>query len=206
VIIMLRHRNQGLLLTELGGQLLGMDHAPAGAKRISSLLHSGRWVAALVEAWMWVQGDRKIEECQDPQDDTYAIWDESALEKSESLKPERLCAVRSVKAQRLKRIKPGYYNPPGGTPVFVPGFHWFEVIVTGFKGAPCLAHFHWWTTRGQAASKMRDQEGDILKQVAQRWGRQVIHVWNRGFAVNPGSLGPSRLAYVSLCAGERTIP
>jgi len=43
VIILLRHRNHGLLLTELGGQLLGMDQVPAGAKRISNLLHSEGW-------------------------------------------------------------------------------------------------------------------------------------------------------------------
>jgi hypothetical protein len=185
VIIILRHRNQGLLLTELGGQLLGMDQAPAGAKRISNLLHSGDWGVQLLEDWMWGQGDQKLEECLHPQDDTYAIWDESEIEKPESLKAERLCAVRSVKARRLKRIKPGYYNPPKGKPVFVPGFHWFEVVVTGFKGAPCLAHFHWWTTRGENASKMRDEEGGVLKQLAKRWGSQVIHVWDRGFAGEP---------------------
>lgn len=43
VILILHHRNQGLLLTELGGQLLGMDRAPAGAKRISNLLHAKGW-------------------------------------------------------------------------------------------------------------------------------------------------------------------
>lgn len=43
LIVMHRHRNQGLLLSELGGQLLGMDRAPAGTKRISKLLHSQRW-------------------------------------------------------------------------------------------------------------------------------------------------------------------
>ena len=185
VIVMHRHRNQGLLLSELGGQLLGMDRAPAGTKRISKLLHSQRWGGQVIEAWMWEQGDQKVEECMHPQDDTYVIWDESEIEKAESLKPERLCAVRSVKARRLKRIKKGYFNPPGGRPIFVPGFHWFQVVVTGFKGVPCLAHFHWWTTRGEAASKVRDEEGEVLKQLAKRWGRQVIHVWDRGFAGTP---------------------
>lgn len=44
-------------------------------------------------------------------------WDESVIEKPESLKAERLCAVRSSKACRLKRIKPGFYNLPTGRPV-----------------------------------------------------------------------------------------
>ena len=185
VILIHRHRNQGLVLSELGGHLLGMDRSPAGTKRISNLLHSRGWGAGIIEEWLWEQGDEKVEACVHPQDDTYVIWDESEIEKPESLKPERLCAVRSVKARRLKRIKPGYYNPPGGRPIFVPGFHWFQVVVSGFKGAPSLAHFHWWTTRGEAASQMRDEEKAVLGQLAQRWGSQVIHVWDRGFAGAP---------------------
>jgi hypothetical protein len=185
VIVMHRHRNNGLLLSELGGQLMGMDRAPAGTKRIGNLLHSKKWGSGMLDDWMWEEGSQKVEACMHPQDDTYVIWDESEIEKSESLKPERLCAVRSVKARRLKRIKQGYFNPPGGRPVFVPGFHWFQIVVTGFKGAPCLTHFHWWTTRGEAASKMREEEGEVLKQLAERWGSQVIHVWDRGFAGTP---------------------
>jgi len=185
IILSHRHRNNGLLLSELGGYMLGMACAPAGTKRIANMLHSQKWGSVLIETWMWGQGDRKIEECLHPQQDTYVIWDESAIEKAESLKPERLCAVRSVKARRLKRIKKGYYNPPGGRPIFVPGFHWFQVVVTGLKGFPCLAHFHWWTTRGEAASKMRDEEGHVLDHLSKRWGRQVIHVWDRGFAGAP---------------------
>jgi hypothetical protein len=185
VIVMHRDRHQGLLLSELGGQLMGENRGPAGTKRIANLLHSSGWEAQWLEQWMWEQGDRKVEACRDLQDDTFVIWDESEIEKPESLKADRLCAVRSTKARRLKRIKPGYYNPPGGRPVFVPGFHWFQVVVTGFKGAPSLAHFHWWTTRGEAASQMRTEEGQVLEQLAKRWGSQVIHVWDRGFAGFP---------------------
>ena len=184
VILIQRHRSQGLWLSELGGHLLGMDRAPAGTKRIAQLLHSSKWLAELLETWLWEAGDQKVEDCLH-QEDPYVIWDESEIEKPESLKSEGLCAVRSVKARRLKRIKPGYFNPPAGRPVFVPGFHWFQVIVTGFKGTPCLAHFHWWTTRGEMASKLRIEEGVVLEHLAKRWGNQVIHVWDRGFAGMP---------------------
>lgn len=185
VILIHRHRNQGMLLSELGGYLMGMDRAPAGTKRISKLLHSPRWGAEVIEKWMWDQGDEKVLACMHPQDDTYVIWDESVIEKSESIESERLCPVRSCKARRLKRIKKGYYNPPGGRPVFVPGFHWFQIVIAGMKGSPCLAHFHWWTTRGEAASSMREEEEQILKFLAHRWGSQVIHLWDRGFAGTP---------------------
>jgi Transposase DDE domain len=185
VIVIHRHRNHGLLLSELGGELLGMDRAPAGTKRIASLLHSKKWEAQQIEEWMWEEGGRKVEECMHPQEDTYVIWDESEIEKPESLEAERLCAVRSVKARRLKRIKKGYYNPPGGRPIFVPGFHWFQVVISGLRGSPCLAHFHWWTTRGDNERKMREEEGAVLQLLAERWGNQVIHVWDRGFAGAP---------------------
>jgi hypothetical protein len=153
VILMHRHRNNGLLLSELGGELLGMHRAPAGTKRIAKMLHSQRWEWQVIEDWMWEQGDQKVEECMHPQDDTYVIWDESEIEKAESLKPERLCAVRSVKARRLKRIKKGYFNPPGGRPIFVPGFHWFQVVVTGSKGFPVWHIFTGGPPKGKQPAK-----------------------------------------------------
>ena len=114
VIIMHRHRNNGLLLSELGGYLLGPERCRAGTKRISNLLHSEKWEAKLINHYLWQQGTERTEELQDQGEMPLVIWDESVLEKPESLKAERLCAVRSTKAQRLKRIKPGYFNPPGG--------------------------------------------------------------------------------------------
>src|SRR5881628_287179 len=52
-IIMHRHRNNGLLLGELGGYLLGAEHCRAGTKRISNLVHSERWEAGLIEDYFW---------------------------------------------------------------------------------------------------------------------------------------------------------
>jgi hypothetical protein len=120
-----------------------------------------------------------------PQEEVYVIWDESVIEKPESLKAERLCAVRSVKARRLKRIKPGYYNPPTGRPVFVPGLNWLQIVITGMRGAPALAHLRFWTTRGEAKTTKREEEHDLLRHLALRWGRTVVHLWDRGFAGAP---------------------
>ena len=128
-ILLHRHRNRGLLLSELGGYLLDPTHCQAGTKRISNLLHSQKWEAALVDEYLWQRGTQRVEELWAEGDRPLVIWDESVLEKPESLQAEGLCAVRSVKAGRLKRIKPGYYNPPGGRPIFVPGFHWLQVLV-----------------------------------------------------------------------------
>ena len=104
-----RNRNTGLLLSELGDHLLGGERGPAGVKRIASLLHSVKWESQLIVNYLWKCGDEKIKGLLGQKETAYVIWDESVLEKSESLKAEGLCAVRSTKAARLKRIKPGYF-------------------------------------------------------------------------------------------------
>jgi len=184
-IIQHRHRNNGLLLSELGGYLLGTEACCAGTKRISNLLHSQKWSAEEIEKFQWEQASRRVESLQEQGERALVIWDESVLEKPESLQAERLCAVRSTKASRLKRIKPGFFNPPGGRPVCVPGFHWLKVLVIGHKGSPTLAHMRWWTTHGEHQSQKRAEECEVLDQIDDLWGKEVIHLWDRGFAGNP---------------------
>lgn len=184
-IIMHRHRNHGLLLSELGGYLLGAEHCRAGTKRISSLVHSPRWDGKVIEDFLWEAGTQRVEALWTDRERPLVIWDESVLEKPESLQAERLCAVRSAKAIRLKRIKPGFFNPPSGRPIFVPGFHWLKILVLGQKGPPTLAHMRWWTTRGEEASQKRTEEREVLARIDQLWGKEVLHVWDRGFAGNP---------------------
>jgi hypothetical protein len=184
-ILMHRHRNHGLLLSELGGYLLDPEHCQAGTKRISNLLHNQKWEAAMIEDYQWQRATQRVQELWEQGEWPLVIWDASVQEKPESLAAEGLCAVRSSKAGRLRRIKPGYYNPPGGPPIFVPGFHWLQVLVLGHKGPPTLAHLHWWTTRGPTASQARLEEAEIFDHIDQLWGKEVIHVWDRGFAGNP---------------------
>jgi hypothetical protein len=121
VILMHRHRNNGLLLSELGDHLLGGERGPAGVKRIASLVHSVRWKSSLIVNYLWKCADEKVKALRETHKVVYAIWDESVLEKSESLQAEGLCAVRSTKAARLKRIKPGYFNPPADVPFLYQG-------------------------------------------------------------------------------------
>lgn len=185
IILMHRHRNNGLLLSELGGVLLPPEHAPAGTKRISNLLRSPHWDAQMVEQYFWSEADRRVNELVQNQGTVLVIWDESVLEKPESSELEGLCPVRSTKAVRLKRIKPGYYNPPGGPPIVVPGFDWLQVLVCGAQGAPQLAHLRFWTTRGERKSSKREEEDQVLREVTDRWGSRVLHVWDRGFAGEP---------------------
>lgn len=185
VLITHRHRNHGLLLSELGGYLLPPEHAPAGTKRLSNLLRSTKWSIGMISQFLWRQADQRVAELRQTGECVLAIWDESVLEKPESQHLEGLCAVRSTKAVRLKRIKPGFFNPPGGRPIFVPGYNWLQVLICGMQGPPSLAHLRFWTTRGERRSAKREEERDLLEEVARRWGSWVLHVWDRGFAGMP---------------------
>ena len=60
VILTFRDRANGLLLSELGGYLLSPDHAPAGTKRLSNLLHSIKWSAALIRDYLWQRASEQL--------------------------------------------------------------------------------------------------------------------------------------------------
>ena len=184
-IVRLRHSRSGLLLSELGAHILSPAQAPAGTKRLSNLLRSPKWSHTLLEKFLWHRADQYLTRLEQQGGTALAIWDESVLEKPESIALEGLCPVRSSKAARLKRIKPGYYNPPGGPPVFVPGLQWLTVMVAGMQGPPALAAMRWWTSRGRLASHRREQITTLLSQCAAGWQRRVVHVFDRGFAGAP---------------------
>ena len=152
---------------------------------MSTLLHSPKWTAKIVEDDLWQRADHQVQNWQEQGEDTLAIWDSSEWEKPESVASEDLCAVRSSKAKRLTHIKPGYYNPPS-RPIFVPGMHWLAVIVVGRSvqlGPPLLAAMRWWSSRGAKASFKRDEEGKLLVERRLRWGQSVVHIFDQGKAL-----------------------
>ena len=138
-----------------------------------------------METFLWHRADQALSQLEKLGETALAIWDESALEKPESIALEGLCPVRPSKAARLKRVKPGYYNPPGGPPVFVPGLQWLTVMVAGMQGPPSLAAMRWWTSRGKLASHRREETASLLSQCIAGWQRRVVHVFDRGFAGAP---------------------
>jgi hypothetical protein len=139
ILLEQRHRASGLLLSELGAFLAGPEHAPAGTKRLSNLLRSRRWTSGLLGDFLWSEADRRLRDLLCRARSALVIWDESVLEKPESIALEGLSSVKSARAARLKRIKKGYYTPPGGPPVFVPGMHWLALLLVGESGPPTLA-------------------------------------------------------------------
>ena len=135
-IVRLRHSRSGPLLSELGAHILSPAQAPAGTKRLSNLLRSAKWSHTLLERFLRHRAEQQLAQLEERGELALAIWDESVLEKPESIALEGLCPTRSSKAARLKHIKPGFYNPPGGPPVFVPSLQW--PATGGNRPHPCF--------------------------------------------------------------------
>jgi hypothetical protein len=179
-ILAFRNRAHGLLLSELGGYLLGPHQAPAGTKRLSNLLRSSKWSADLIEQYLWRRARQRHEQLQAVGQPTLVLWDESVIEKPESRKAEGLRPVRSAKASRLIRSRP-IAGPPG-KPTFVNGLHWVSLLLLSTSGPPTVAAQRWFTTRGKGATEARVVQYALLKECAATWGRQVLHVFDRGYA------------------------
>ena len=100
VILIHRHRNQGLLLSELGGYILDPNQAPAGTKRFSRLLHSSGWSSEDIVKYLWAQADQRVKNIRAEKLTVLVVWDESVIEKPECLQLEGLCAVKSSEAEQ----------------------------------------------------------------------------------------------------------
>jgi len=185
VILTHRHRAMGLLLSELGGYLLGPAHAPAGTKRISNLVHAANWSADDINAVLWKEATARVQMLQEEGEKVLAVWDGSVWEKPESQAGSDWCPVRSAKARRLARRRKGISLPHKGAPILVPGLHWDGIAVLGMSGSPTLAHMQWWTTRGPHATTQREVEQRLLSRCAEAWGQSVCHLWDRGYAGSP---------------------
>jgi hypothetical protein len=182
-IIRLRSRSTGLYLSELGSYLLSAAQAPAGTKRISNLLRSPKWEEQNLINYLGLQAQLYCQRLQTVKKELpLLLWDESVQEKAESLKSEGLCAVRSSKAKRLLRIKPGYYDPPTKEPVHVPGLRWVGLLLCGLQEPAQLARFRWWTSRWPDFSSLALVRAQLLEWARELFGRAVLHVFDRGYA------------------------
>ncbi len=185
-MVSFRDRSHGLLLSELGGYMDGLGRG-GGTKRLSTLIHHKGWKAQQIEEFLLQRADEQIAQWEARGEEGVLIWDGTVLEKPESLKAEGLCAARSSKALRLTHVKKGYYYPPG-KPIFVPGLHGIGLLLAGRskrQGPAQLAGLRWWTSRGPLASFEKDENCKLLRLVSQRWGRTLLHVFDRGFSGSP---------------------
>jgi len=184
-ILCFRNRAMGLLLSELGAYLLSPDKAPAGTKRLSNLLRSGKWQAGLLAEFLWQQAQKRLQDLETAGEQALCVWDSSVLEKTESRTLEGLCPVRSSKAARCLRIKPGFWHPPTQKPVFVPGMQWLCLLLMGLSGRVEVAAMQWWSSRAEHLTNLRQEQSRLLVRCAHAWGPRVRHLFDRGYAGSP---------------------
>jgi len=67
----------------------------------------------LIEQFLWQGVDQRVNELEQAGEEVLAIWDESALEKGESLKLEGLCAVRSGNSRAAQTDQTGFLQFTG---------------------------------------------------------------------------------------------
>lgn len=180
-IILHRNRDKGLLLSELGQYICGSDHAPAGTKRLSNLFRCKGWDAEHLAPEQLARSVEFAQKSTQAGHRVLACWDDSMIEKHESWFSEGLCAVRSSRAKRLTRLKPGYYKQPAA-PICVPGFQWSGLMLAGLSLVPMVAMMEFWTTRGKHKECWSNIFYRMLKQVVAEFGTILTHVFDRGYA------------------------
>ncbi len=202
-----RKRAHGLLLSEVGAYVLDPAHAPAGAKRLSTLLRSPHWSAEDLTAYVWRQADVRLQALATVGEEAQVIWDQRVVEKPESLAApdlggsarEQSPASHSYQAGLLPSPQPSDFCAGlavvGAAPARAERREW-----TANGGSYALVE--WWSTRGPHASDRRTEEYALLRHGARRWGRwgqRVCPVWD------PRILG-SRLRRPALAARRPGAP
>ncbi len=184
-IIEARNQATGLMISELGSILLSGREATAGEKRLHRLLTSDKWSEELIKIFQWNEAEKRYEELRREKEEVYVIWDGSVIGKPESQKAEDLCAMKSSKAARRKKTRKGSFNQPGGKPIVVLGYEWTACVVVGKQGKPSLAMMEFWSRKGPEATTARKEEEKMLAKVARKWGKNALHVFDRGYAGGP---------------------
>src|SRR6059058_4036261 len=174
-----------LTTSELGCAICGAAHAEAGTQRLQRALHHEGWEAEVIEEVLWQEAEKRRQQMQQQGETPLCIWDSSVLEKPESEKLEGLGAVRSSRVRRLARSRKGLFNQPSRIPVSVRGFEWESLLLLGQSGVPQVVAMKWWSRHKGVPGQQRQQQHVLLSQVAQRWGRQVRHVFDRGYGNGP---------------------
>lgn len=109
------------------------------------------------------------------------LWDDSRIEKPESSFLGGLCSAFSSKAQRLTRIGPGFFNPPGQR-ICTTGYKWTGVTLSALGQTPSVFNMTWWTTRGKHKGHGSNIIYRTLRKIHQQVGRKALNVFDRGYA------------------------
>src|SRR6266566_1320089 len=174
-----------LTTSELGSAICGPAHADAGTQRLQRALHHPGWEAEVIAEVLWQEADKSRQQMQQQGETPLCIWDSSVLEKPESEQLQGLGTVRSSRVRRLARSRKGLFNRPSRLPVSVRGFEWESLLLLGSRGVPQVVAMKWWGRQKGVPGQQRKPQLVLLSQVAQRWGRQVRHVFDGGSGNGP---------------------
>lgn len=184
-ILQFRGNGQALQLSELGAYLPYPGKEPAKTKRLQRLLASSHWGKEILDQFLWMQANKKLEMMKADGELPLCIWDASVLEKPESAQIEGICGVVSSRGKRLGKQRKGIFNQRGGKPITVMGMEWTGIILFGKENIPTLVKMIWWSRKGDRATKQRDQEEMLLRKISFAWKQSVLHVFDRGYASGP---------------------
>ena len=67
----------------------------------------------------------------------------------------------------------------------VTGMHGTGAFIAGREGIPKRALLSWWTTKGDDATKTRNQEEEMIRKCIRKGGNILVHVFDRGSASGP---------------------
>jgi transposase len=189
-IIRFRSYKQALWLSELGAYLPGKAgqsrQGPAGTKRLGNLIRSLKWSICSIDHFLLEEADKVVMKLKQERKRILCTWDESSWEKPESEKLEGLCGVVSSKAKRLQRWTKGVtFNFPPKKAITVTGMEWTGALITGMEGVVKVAIMSWWTTKGDYATKLREHQEKLLRQVVRQWGDVLLHIFDQGASSGP---------------------
>lgn len=149
-------------------------------------MRSLKWRVFHIDRYVLEEADKEVKRLKDRGKRILCIWDGSVVEKPESSTAEGLCPVVSSKAKRLNRSRRGHvFNLPAARPVMVTAMHWTGALLAGLEGIPKIALMSWWTTKGDDATKTRQQEEEMIRKCVKKWGAILVHVFDRAYASGP---------------------
>jgi len=67
----------------------------------------------------------------------------------------------------------------------VRGYEWESLLLLGANGIPQVVAMRWWQRHKGVPGQQRKPQHRLLSQVAQRWGRRVRHIFDRGSGHGP---------------------
>jgi len=168
-----------LAFERVRGLAYGSDSCTSGHQ--THLLRSKKWEASDIADGLLEKSKTRYEQIRQASKLPLLIWDESSIEKPESIAVEGLCSVASSKGKRLTRINPGFYKPPTDQ-ICVPGFHWTAAILTTPGEVPSVCQMEWWTSRGENKEEADQVFDRLFDRICTHIPGTFVHVMDRGYA------------------------